>query len=129
MKIVKKMLIKQVITENSREKIRANFHEHKMRLEQECQQLLFEKRKLQNKQGVPNPEISHRFQEEINKRKEQIELIDFKEEQLELLELGTEIVEGEVESLVEVGVGDNWEEVMGNQAIVVKDNIITRIDK
>ena len=129
MKIVKKIPIKQIITDKSREKIRANFHDHKMRLEQECQQLLFEKRKLQNKQGVPKPEISHRFQEEINKRKEQIKLIDFKEEQLELLEIGTEIVEGEVESLVEVGVGDNWDEIMGNQAIVIKDNIVTRIDK
>lgn len=129
MKIVKKILIKQIITEKSKEKIRTNFHEQKMRLEQECQQLLFEKRKLQNKPGVPKQEIAHRFQDEINKRKDEIKLFDFKEEQLELLDIGSEIVEGEVESLVEVSVGADWDALMKNQAIVIKDNVVVRIDK
>lgn len=129
MRIVKKTLVKQIITEKSKEKIRANFQEQKMRLEQECQQLLFEKRKLQNKPGIPKQEVAHRFEEQINKRKEEIKLIEFKEEQLELLDIGSEIVEGEVESLVEVSVGENWEALMENEAIVIKDNIIVRIDK
>lgn len=129
MEIVKKILIKQIITEKSKENIRSNFQEQKMRLEQECQQLLFEKRKLQNKPGVPKQEIAHRFQDEIDRRKEDIKLIDFKEEQLELLDVGSEIVEGEVEALVEVSVGADWDEVLRTQAIVVKDNIVVRIDK
>ncbi|WP_405102237.1 YlqD family protein [Oceanobacillus sp. FSL H7-0719] len=129
MEIVKKILIKQIITEKSKENIRSNFQEQKMRLEQECQQLLFEKRKLQNKPGVPKQEIAHRFQDEIDRRKEEIKLIDFKEEQLELLDVGSEIVEGEVEALVEVSVGADWDEVLRTQAIVVQDNIVVRIDK
>lgn len=129
MEIVKKILIKQIITEKSKENIRSNFQEQKMRLEQECQQLLFEKRKLQNKPGVPKQEIAHRFQDEIDRRKEDIKLIDFKEEQLELLDVGSEIVEGEVEALVEVSVGADWDEVLRTQAIVVQDNIVVRIDK
>ncbi len=129
MKIVKKILIKQIITEKSKEKIRTNFHEQKMRLEQECQQLLFEKRKLQNKPGISKQEIDYRFQDEINKRKEGIQLIDFKEEQLELLDIGSEIIEGEVESLVEVRVGEDWEKVMSAQAIVIQDNVVVRIDE
>lgn len=129
MKIVKKILIKQILTEKSKEKIRTNFHEQKMRLEQECQQLFFEKRKLQNKPGISKPEIEHRFQDEINKRKEEIQLIDFKEEQLELLDIGSEIIEGEVEALVEVSVGEDWEKLMGTQAIVIQDNVVVRIDK
>ena len=129
MEIVKKILIKQIITEKSKENIRSNFQEQKMRLEQECQQLLFEKRKLQNKPGVPKQEIAHRFQDELDRRKEEIKLIDFKEEQLELLDVGSEIVEGEVEALVEVSVGADWDEVLRPQAIVVQDNIVVRIDK
>ncbi len=100
-----------------------------MRLEQECQQLLFEKRKLQNKPGISKQEIDYRFQDEINKRKEGIQLIDFKEEQLELLDIGSEIIEGEVESLVEVRVGEDWEKVMSAQAIVIQDNVVVRIDE
>lgn len=128
MKIIKTIEIRQVITENSKAKMKAEFYDQKMRLEQECQQLLFEKRKMLNRKGVPKQEVEHRFQKEIKKRKEKIELIEFKEEQLEVLDIGSEIVEGEVEALVEVGIGTNWEELK-KQAIVIKDNIVVRIDE
>ncbi|WP_249869808.1 YlqD family protein [Oceanobacillus saliphilus] len=129
MNIIKKVLIKQIVTEKSKEKIYSNFYNHKLRLEQECQQLLFEKRKMQNKPGVSKQEVEQRFQQEINNRKEKIKLIDFKIDQLETLEIGSEIIESEVEALVEVEVGSNWNDIMEEQAIVIKDDIIIRIEK
>lgn len=128
-KIIKKIEVKQIITEASKEKIKNNFHARKMRLEQECQQLLFEKRKLLNKKGVYKQEIERRFEMEINKRKDEIKLIEFKEEQLDILDIGSEIVEGEVEALIDVNVGANWEELMKERAIVIKDDIVVRIDE
>lgn len=128
-KIIKKIEVRQIITEASKEKIKNNFHARKMRLEQECQQLLFEKRKLLNKKGVYKQEIERRFEMEINKRKDEIKLIEFKEEQLEILDIGSEIVEGEVEALIDVNVGANWEELMKERAIVIKDDIVVRIDE
>ncbi|MEC5422717.1 YlqD family protein [Virgibacillus sp. C22-A2] len=128
MKIMKKVLIKQIVTEKSKEKLRENFHNHKMRLEQECQQLLFEQRKLQNKPGISKQEVTNRFQQEINNRKEKIKLADFKNEQLDMLELGSEITEKEVEALVEVSEGSHWNDIMGERAIVIKDDIVIRID-
>ena len=100
-----------------------------MRLEQECQQLLFEQRKLQNKAGASKQDIAHRFQLEIKSRKDKIMLIDFKIEQLDMLEIGSEIIEKEVEALVEVSEGSHWNEVMGEKAIVIKDDIVIRIDR
>ena len=100
-----------------------------MRLEQECQQLLFEQRKLQNKQEVKKQSIGERFQQEIGNRKEKIALIDFKLEQLEILEIGSEIVEDEVEALVEVKEGTHWSHVINEQAILIKDDKIIRIDR
>lgn len=129
MNIIKKVLIKQVVTEKSKEKIYSNFESHKLRLEQECQQLLFEKRKLQNKSGVSKQDIEQRFQQEINNRKEKIKLIDFKIDQLATLEIGSEILESEVDALVEVEVGSNWKEIMENQTIVLQDDIVIRIEK
>lgn len=129
MKIIKKVEIRQIITETSKQKIRMKFHNQKMRLEQECQQLLFEKRKLLNKKGVHKFEIERRFDNEINKRKDEIKLIEFKEEQLDILNIGSEIVEGEVDALVEVSIGDKWEELMKKQAIIIKDDIVVRIDE
>ena len=128
MKIIKKVLIKQIVTEQSKQRLRNGFEKQKMQLEQECQQLLFEQRKLQNKTGVSKQEIAGRFQQEIQNRKNQIQLIDFKLEQLELLEIGSEIIEKEVEALVEVEVGMHWDGRMANKAIIIKDDTVIRIE-
>lgn len=128
MKIIKKVLIKQVITEKSKEKLQKKFSESKIRLEQECQRLRFEQRKLENKGEVSIQDIAKRFQREINKRKEKMQLADFKIEQLDVLELGSEITEKEVEALVEVGIGSHWDEIMGERAIVIRDDFVIRID-
>lgn len=128
MNIIKKIQVKQIITEKSKEKLKNNFIHQKMRLEQECQQLLFEQRKLENKIGTSKQEIKSRFQREINQRQHRIKSIDFKLEQLEILEIGSEIIEREVEALVEVNEGEHWDEVMSERAIVIKDNIVIRIE-
>lgn len=129
MKIIKNISIKQVITEKSKSKLHTNFHHQKMRLEQECQQLLFEQRKLQNKVNVSKQEVGNRFQQEIKNRKEKMNQLDFKLEQLDMLEIGSEITEKEVEALVEVEIGTHWDEFMKNKAIVVQDDVVIRIDE
>lgn len=128
MKIIKRVQVKQVITEKSKEELRKKFEQNKVQLERECQQLLFEQRKLKNKLSNQQHEIKERFEREINMRKDKIAIIDFKMDQLALLEIGSEIIEKEVDALVDVEVGANWEELVGNQAIVIKDNIVVRID-
>lgn len=126
---MKKVLVKQIITEKSKEELKKNFTGHKMRLEQECQQLLFEQRKLQNKSGISKQEVYQRFQQEIKNRKEKMKLVDFKIEQLDMLEIGSEITEKEVEALVEVKVGSHWDQIMEETAIIVKDDVVIRIDE
>jgi len=129
MQIIKKVLIKQVVTEKSKAKMHDDFYHHKMRLEQECQQLRFEQRKLQHKTSASKQDIARRFQQEIKHRKDKIKLIDFKIEQLDLLENNSEIVEKEVDALVEVRVGQQWDELMKETAIVIKDGVVIRIDE
>ncbi len=129
MQIIKRVQIKQVITEKSKEELRKKFEQNKIQLERECQQLLFEQRKLKNKlSNTSKIEIKERFDQEINSRKDKIAIIDFKLEQLELLEIGSEIIEQEFDALVTVEVGANWEELVSKQSIVIKDNIVERID-
>lgn len=59
MNIIKKVVIKQVVTEKSKEKIYRNFHDHKLRLEQECQQLLFEKENCRIKLVVQSKKLNN----------------------------------------------------------------------
>jgi len=127
--IIKKIQVKQIVTKQSKEKLKSNFIHQKMRLEQECQQLLFEQRKLENKAGISKQDIKSRFQQEVSQRQQNIKSIDFKLEQLEILEIGSEIIEREVEALVEVKEGAHWDEIMNDHAIIIKDNIVIRIDK
>lgn len=129
MNIIKKVLVKQIITDKSKRKLKREFHEQILRLEQECQQLLFEQRKLQNKAGTSKQEINARFQQEIRKRKEKMKLTDFKMEQLDMLETGSEIIETEVEALVEVKPGTEWNKLIASSAIIIKDGIVVRIDE
>lgn len=129
MKIISKVFVKQIVTEKSKEKLFTTFQDSKMRLEQECQQLLFEQRKLQSKKGVSKIEVENRFQKEIEKRKDKINEIGFKLEQLEVLEIGSEIIEKEVDALVEVGVGMQWDKIMSDKAIIIEDDVVKRIDE
>src|SRR5690625_3497481 len=128
MKIVKKVTVKQILTPKSKQFLKANFQKEKMQLERECEQLNFERRKLMQRSHLSKDLIDQRFADEINKRKEKMSLINFKLSQLEQLEYGSEIVEGEVDVLVEVKVGMNWDELMKEQTIIIKDGIVVNIE-
>lgn len=128
MNIIKKVLIKQVITESSKADMKKKFNEHRLQLEQECQQLLFEQRKLENRSGLSKEEIRRRFQSEISKRRDEIRLLEFKADQLDMLPMGTEMIEREVEALVEVKPGMDWKQLMEPGAIIVEDGTVIRIE-
>lgn len=129
LQIIQKVIVKQMITENSKYTLQKKFEREKKQLELECQQLLFEQRKLMNKLIQSKTEVEERFEREINFRKDKMLMIDFKIEQLEVLEIGSEIIEREMEAIVPVEVGKDWETIMKERIIVVKDNIIVRIDE
>lgn len=50
-----------------------------------------------------------------------------KRDQLNILPLGSEIIEREVEALVPIKVGDQWSSIQTNKEIVIKDDIIIEI--
>src|SRR5699024_10158783 len=102
MKILKTVYVKQVITEYSNQNIYDKFIGDKERLDHEIQQLLFEQSKLKHKFSDSDEEIKERFEDEIERRNKQLELLDYQLEQLDILEIGSEIVEKEVNGLVDV---------------------------
>lgn len=126
MKIIQKVLIKQVITEKSKSKLHKKFKTEKKQLETECQQLLFEQKKFEKRNNI---DVSDRFELEIKKRRDKIYLVDFKIEQLEILKIGSEIIEKEVEALVEISVGSKWESLQTEKTILIQDDVVVRIDR
>jgi len=126
--LIKKVLIKQVLTKKSKAMLQEDFEQDKVRLERECDQLLFEQKKLHHKLGVSKQDIITKFQREIETRKKAINTINFKMEQLAILELGSEIIEKEIDAIVHVEVGSKWSEVSRTTSIVSEDDVVIRMD-
>lgn len=61
----------------------------------------------------------------MKQRQQKIENINFQQSQLELLPLGSELKEKEMQTLVDVKIGDRWEET--EKTIVIKDGIVVEI--
>lgn len=128
MQLIKKVIVKQVLTEKSKTKLYNTLQQDKRQLERECEQLAFEQRKLSRKHNAAKHDIIKRFNGEIEQRKDQINLLDFKLEQLSLLDLGSEVIEKEIDAIVNVDIGDKWSELNGPASIIVKDDVVIRID-
>ncbi|GIN83727.1 hypothetical protein J6TS2_01130 [Heyndrickxia sporothermodurans] len=127
MQLLQTVTVKQVLTEKSKKELHQSYHQKKVILQKECDQLRFEMKKLERTKKFPPASLKTHFEKEINNRKEKIKLIDFQIEQLHLLPLGSEIKEQEVQAIVDVKEGDDWEKLSNEKMIIIKDGIIIEI--
>jgi len=123
MKILHRVTVKQMITETSKQSLIKEFSSRKKIIEQECDQLYFEYKKVEK----TSKQLSTQFLKEIEKRREKIKLVEFQLEQVHTLPIGSEIKEKEVDAIVDISVGDNWDELMKEKTIVIKDGIVDQI--
>lgn len=54
-------------------------------------------------------------------------MLNFQLTQLEKLPLGSELVETELDALVEVKIGDDWEKIKESKTIIIKDSKVVEI--
>jgi predicted transcriptional regulator len=126
MKILQSVVVKQVLTEKSKKELLNNFESNLFRLRKECEHLQFEQKKLEKNSKLLLKDIRNQFENELKKRSEKMKMISFQIDQLNHLELGSEIKEKEVQAIIDVQVGDCWDNI--NQAeIVIKDGIVQEI--
>ncbi|MFS0643519.1 YlqD family protein [Siminovitchia sp. 179-K 8D1 HS] len=127
MKIIQTVTVKQILTEKSREKLSAKYNKQKQQLQKECDQLLFEMKKLERTRKFSAAGLKAQFDKEIELRREKIKLIDFQIEQLGMLPYGSELKDQDVQAVVDIEIGDNWEEIMKGKTVIIKDGIISEI--
>ncbi|RPF56017.1 YlqD family protein [Aquisalibacillus elongatus] len=128
MKIFRKTTVKQVITEESRESLKRQFQRKIGQSKKELEQLQFEKKKLIHQQRFNQTKIEERFTREEHKRNKRIEWLSNQLERLDQVPIGSEIIEGEVDELVDVEIGDDWDQVAGKRSITIKDGKIIDIN-
>jgi hypothetical protein len=127
LKVLQTIVVKQVLTEESKDRIHQKYHSRKLQLQKECDQLRFELKKLEKAKKLPPETLKKHFEKEIKVHKEKIKLLDFQIEQLHILPLGSEIKETELQGIVEINEGDNWDEFLSGKTIIVKDGIVAEI--
>jgi hypothetical protein len=119
--------VKQILTEKSRQQLFDNYHERNLQLQKECDQLQFELKRVEKTKTFSSGALKTHFEKEIQMRKEKTKLLEFQIEQLHILQLGSELKEKEVQALVEINIGDKWDERLGQPVIIIKDGIIEDI--
>ena len=127
MKVLQTVVVKQVLTETSKERLLHNYQTKKLQLEKESEQLKFEWKKQERSKKFPPEILKRQFENEIRIRGEKIKLLEFHVEQLHILPLGSELKESELKALVEIKEGDSWEGFLAEKTVVVKDGIVVEI--
>ncbi|WML27502.1 YlqD family protein [Neobacillus sp. OS1-33] len=127
MQIIQTVVVKQILTENSKKKLFNHFEVQKLQLQREKNQLQFELKRIDKTKNFSPGALKNHYEKEFNKRSEKEKLLEFQIEQLHILPLGSELKEKEVQALVEIKIGDIWNEQIGQPTIIIKDGIIEDI--
>jgi hypothetical protein len=126
MQLIQTVVVKQILTENSKQELLMQFQDRKLQFQKECDQLQFELKRLERSKTYSQSALIKHFEKEIEMRREKIKLLEFQIEQLHILPIGSELKEKEVQALVEVQVGDTWS-ASEQHTIIIKDGIIEEI--
>ncbi|GEL06869.1 YlqD family protein [Salisediminibacterium halotolerans] len=129
MEIIKKVVVKQVLTEESRDRLKEQFLSRQYKLSTELKQLEFvlHKKLKENTDEKYQKSLRQSFDKEVAKRKERLRQLELKLGQLDELELGAELREGTIQMIEQVEEGDNWDEVMKGTEIVIKDGVVNEL--
>jgi hypothetical protein len=127
MQLIRTVVVKQILTEQSKQKLLEKYFAGKLQMQKEYEQLQFELKKLEKAKKYQASALKTHFEKELKKRHDKEKLYEFQIEQLHMLPIGSELKEKEVQALVEVNVGDNWDEVTGQRTIIIKNGMIEEI--
>lgn len=126
--ITRPVIIKVRVTDNYKKSVAAEIQEAIARLDMQIQHLDFQARRLvaelekHNPQGI-NAAKQHMEQERLKKMEARQKLVE-KLKETGKLAVGAEIPYGQVESLVDLKVGDDWLNIMGVEVLVEDGKVI-----
>lgn len=126
MKIIQTVEVRQRLTEKSKQQLMQQFTAQKQQLEQQCEQLIFEQKRMERQTSFSPKQIKEKFEREMQVRRQKIAELDFLLEQLRILPIGSEIKEREVEAIIDVQIGARWAPL---KTIVIEDGIVVDIRK
>ncbi|SDI67956.1 YlqD family protein [Natribacillus halophilus] len=128
MRIEKNVLVRHVLTEDYREKLLKKIASEKERLNTENEQLQFQYQKQLKESNSRNKSaIESRFTSELNKRRQRIESLNFRESKVKTLPTGSLVTGETVKRFTDVQVGDRWATHRLEDEIIIEDDIVREI--
>ncbi|NEU29398.1 hypothetical protein GN156_01170 [bacterium LRH843] len=127
MKLLRTVIIKDVVTEEMKQELTAEYELEVNQCEREIEQLTFQLHKAVKLNKHDEIQLRARYNKEITKRKEKREAALFKVQQLNKLELGSLIHSGTAESIIEIKIGDPWPKANEKTEIIINNGIIQDI--
>ncbi|WP_054949911.1 YlqD family protein [Numidum massiliense] len=128
MRIKRPVTVKLLVTEHTKNDLLKQCEQALRQLELELEQLSFERRKLLHRAEKHGREAlqqaEERLNDEVSSRQEKMERLRLQYAQIEKLAEGSEIIHSQVDSEVDVTIGDNWDELMRQTEIVLKDGFV-----
>ncbi|MBL0388868.1 YlqD family protein [Tumebacillus sp. ITR2] len=123
--------IKLILTEGTKKGITGEINQAIQGIQHELEQIEFQARKALQDAEQHGPEavqgLTARINQERGARMERREQLMQQLVQIQQSEIGAEINGGQVESTVDIRVGDNWEEKVQVNEIVLKDGVVVEI--
>lgn len=123
--------VKLVLTEPTKKAITGEINQAIQQIQHELEQIEFQARKALQDAEQQGPEVVQGLQARINQergmRMERREQLMQQLVQIQQSPINSEIPGGQVESSVDVRVGDVWEEKVQGVEIVLKDGVVVEI--
>ncbi len=130
-KVKRPVLVKMIVTERLRKQFLNDYQRMIDKYKLEIEQLQFQSKKMLQDAVKKGPEahklVYERLQKEETSRKDKIKQYTDLISQLALLPDGSEMAHSQLESEVEVRVGDHWDKLMGKTEIIVHDGVVVEI--
>jgi len=126
--IKRPVIVKVKVTELFKNRMAAEIQEAVKKLEAELQQLEFQSKRMiaelekRNPAGIPA--AKQHLEQEMQKRLQGRQKLTDQLKSIGKMAIGSEVVQGTLESTSELKVGDDWNEIMGVEVLVCDDRVI-----
>ncbi len=129
--IKREVILRSIVTDQLKKQLRDELHRAAGEIEQRIRQIDEQTKRyitdLQRADLQQAMAVRKRVEEEKGKQTQLLDAIKERQQQVEVLDNGTEIVRGTLESHVEVNVGDDLATLLGGTEIVTKDDVVIEI--
>jgi len=129
--IKREVVLRSIVTDQLKEELAQELQQAADELEQRIQQLDFSARgyiaELQRADLQQAVNFRKRVEAEKTRHQELRDSMLERRKQVEVLDIGTEIIRGTLESFVEVNVGDDLTVLLAGTEIVTKDGVVIEI--